>query len=67
MKLSGTQFRAIVKKLIREQMEQGSLTQYVTDTDEDPHKDAHADPTGATWDTGLEEVDESLDEYLEKK
>ena len=67
MKLSGTQFCNVVRKLIREQMEQGALTQYITDTDDDPHKEAHADPTGATWDTGLEEVDDSLDEFLERK
>lgn len=40
----------------------GLVTEYVANDDANPHKEAHADPTGKAWDTGLDEADDDLDE-----
>lgn len=48
-KLTGPQLRGVLRGMIRE---------YVANTDGDPRKEDHADPTGKTWDAGLDEVDE---------
>lgn len=47
--LSEGQLRGLIRDLVKE---------YVTNTDADPHKKVHADPTAATWDSGLDEADE---------
>ena len=49
MKISLKEFRLLVRKIINE---------YVANTDGDPHKEDHADPTGKAWDAGLDEADE---------
>lgn len=43
-KLTLREFRLLVRKLVNE---------YVTNDDENPHKEANADPTGRDWDKGL--------------
>jgi hypothetical protein len=46
--MTEAQFRKLVRNIINE---------YVANTDSDPHKEVHADPTGKAWDVGLDEVD----------
>jgi hypothetical protein len=48
MKVTLKEFRQVVRKMVNE---------YVADTACDPNKDEHPDPTAATWDSGLDEVD----------
>jgi hypothetical protein len=47
--LNEAQLRGLIRKMV---------TEYVTNNDENPHKDVHADPTAKSWDTGLDELDE---------
>ena len=46
--MTEAELRRLIRRLVVE---------YVANTDGDPHKDDHADPTGANWDAGLDEAD----------
>jgi hypothetical protein len=46
------EFRSLVRRLVSEQ-----LDQYVSDDGYNADKEAHAEPSGRNWDTGLDEGD----------